>query len=177
MFWVGWEWNVPLRGDSYEPSPFSPPHWNRLPLHPEESNLSEGWLWHAPSCDWVFLAGARLMFSDPAPTSKVKRIKTDEGSRICYEVHIMPRLLILWKVLLLVFQSFSTVSRINSELTNVRRNTIREIKSRRMRWTGHVARMGDSRGIYKVLLGKPEGMRILTTDQGVDWRIILRWIF
>jgi hypothetical protein len=126
---------VPLRGDSDESSPFSPPHWNRLPLHPEQSNLSEGLLWHAPSCDWVFLAGTRLVFSDPAPTSKVKRIKTDEGSRICYEVHVMPRLLIFWIVILLIFQSYSTVLRISSELTNVRSNTIREIKYR-MRWGG-----------------------------------------
>jgi len=139
---------VPLTGDSYESSPFSPPHWNRLPLHPEQSNLSEGWLWHASSCDWVFLAGARLVFGDPAPTSKVKRIKTDEGSRICYEVNVMPRLLTFWNIILLVFQSFATVLRINSELTNVRLNAIREIKSRRMRWAGHVARMGESRGVY-----------------------------
>ena len=31
------------------------------------------------------------------------------------------------------------------------------IKSRRMRWTGHVARMGEERGVYRVLVGKPEG--------------------
>jgi len=33
------------------------------------------------------------------------------------------------------------------------------IKSRRMRWAGHVARMGEKRGVYRVLLGKPEGKR------------------
>ena len=33
---------------------------------------------------------------------------------------------------------------------------IRVIKSRRMRWARHVARMGEMRGIYRVLLGKPE---------------------
>jgi len=33
------------------------------------------------------------------------------------------------------------------------------IKSRRMRWAGHVARMGDGRGVYRVLVGKPEGKR------------------
>ena len=37
----------------------------------------------------------------------------------------------------------------------------RVIKSRRMRWAGHVARMGKSRGVYRVLLGKPEGKRPL----------------
>jgi hypothetical protein len=40
-------------------------------------------------------------------------------------------------------------------------NIVRVIKSRRMRWTGHVARMGDERGVYRVLVGKPEGMRPL----------------
>ena len=34
---------------------------------------------------------------------------------------------------------------------------VRVIKSRRMRWAGHVARMGEERGVYKVLVGKPEG--------------------
>jgi hypothetical protein len=35
-------------------------------------------------------------------------------------------------------------------------NIIRHIKSRRMRWVGHVARMGEDRNMYKVLVGKPE---------------------
>jgi len=35
------------------------------------------------------------------------------------------------------------------------------IKSRRMRWAGHVARMGEVRGVYRVLVGKPEGRRPL----------------
>jgi hypothetical protein len=34
---------------------------------------------------------------------------------------------------------------------------IRQIKSNRMRWAGHVARMGEGRNIYRVLLGNPEG--------------------
>jgi hypothetical protein len=38
---------------------------------------------------------------------------------------------------------------------------IRVIKSRRIRWTGHVARMGERRGVYSVLVGKPEGKRPL----------------
>ena len=40
-------------------------------------------------------------------------------------------------------------------------NILRVIKSRRMRWTGHVARMGEERGVYRVLVGKPEGKRPL----------------
>jgi hypothetical protein len=34
---------------------------------------------------------------------------------------------------------------------------IRQIKSRGMRWAGHVARMGEGRKVYRVLVGKPEG--------------------
>jgi hypothetical protein len=38
---------------------------------------------------------------------------------------------------------------------------IRMIKSRRMRWAGHVARMGVKRNAYRILVGKPEGKRPL----------------
>ena len=40
-------------------------------------------------------------------------------------------------------------------------NIVRVIKSRRMRWAGHVAHMGEERGAYGVLVGKPEGKRPL----------------
>jgi len=40
-------------------------------------------------------------------------------------------------------------------------STVRVIKSRRMRWAGHVARMEEGRGVYRVLEGKPEGKRPL----------------
>ena len=40
-------------------------------------------------------------------------------------------------------------------------NIMRAIKSRRMRWAGHVARMGEERGLYRVLVGKLEGKRPL----------------
>jgi len=40
-------------------------------------------------------------------------------------------------------------------------NIVRVIKSRRMRWAGHVARMDEERGAYRVLVGKPEGKRPL----------------
>jgi hypothetical protein len=36
-------------------------------------------------------------------------------------------------------------------------NIIRAIKSRRMRWEEHVARMGEKRGAYRILAGRPEG--------------------
>ena len=38
-------------------------------------------------------------------------------------------------------------------------NIVRVIKSRRMRWAGHVARIEEGRGVHKVLVGKPEGKR------------------
>ena len=40
-------------------------------------------------------------------------------------------------------------------------NTVRVVKSRSMRWAGHVARMGEGRGVHRVLVGKPEGKRPL----------------
>ena len=40
-------------------------------------------------------------------------------------------------------------------------NIVRVVKSRRMRWAGHVARMGDGRGVHRVLIGKREGKRPL----------------
>jgi len=55
-------------------------------------------------------------------------------------------------------------------------NIICVIKSRRMRWAGHVARMGERRRICRVLVGKPEGKNHLK-DPGVDGRIILKLIF
>jgi hypothetical protein len=51
----------------------------------------------------------------------------------------------------------------NGELHNLYSSPdiIREIKSRRMRWVGHVARMGDGRNVYRVLVGKSVGKRPL----------------
>ena len=51
----------------------------------------------------------------------------------------------------------------NKELNDlyVSPNIVWEIKSRRMRWAGHVARMGEWRGVYRVLVGKHEGKRPL----------------
>jgi hypothetical protein len=40
-------------------------------------------------------------------------------------------------------------------------NIVRLIKSRRLRWAGHVACMGEGRGVYRVLIGRPEGKRPL----------------
>jgi hypothetical protein len=51
----------------------------------------------------------------------------------------------------------------NEELNNLYSspNIVRVIKSRRMRWAGHVARMGEGRGAYRILVGRPEGRRPL----------------
>ena len=51
----------------------------------------------------------------------------------------------------------------NEELNNLycSPNIVRVIKSRRMRWAGHVARMGKGTGVYRVLVRKPEGRRPL----------------
>jgi len=44
-------------------------------------------------------------------------------------------------------------------------NIVWVVKSRRMRWAGHVARMGEDRGVHRVLVGKPEGKRPLETPR------------
>jgi hypothetical protein len=51
----------------------------------------------------------------------------------------------------------------NEELHNLYSSPdiIRQVKSRRLRWAGHVARMGEERKVYKVLVGKPEEKRPL----------------
>jgi len=65
----------------------------------------------------------------------------------------------------------------NEELNDVYSSPkiVRVIKSRRMRWAGHVARVGEERGLYRVLVGKPEG-KSHWGDLGVDGWIILGWI-
>ena len=66
----------------------------------------------------------------------------------------------------------------NEELNNLYSspNIVWVIKSRRMRWAGHVASMEEGRGVHKVLVGKPEGKRPLGRKR-LRRRIILRWIF
>jgi hypothetical protein len=51
----------------------------------------------------------------------------------------------------------------NEELHNLYSfsDIIRQVKSRRMRWAGHVASMGEDRKLYEVLVEKPEGKRLL----------------
>jgi hypothetical protein len=58
----------------------------------------------------------------------------------------------------------------NDELHNLYslQNIVRMIKSRRIRWAGHVACMGEGRGVYRVLVGRPKGKR----PRGRPWH---RW--
>ena len=55
-------------------------------------------------------------------------------------------------------------------------NIVRVIKSRGMRWAGHVTRMGEERGVYRFLVGKPEGKRPLgrSRRRWVDIRMELQ---
>ena len=65
----------------------------------------------------------------------------------------------------------------NEELSDLYSSTniVRVIKSRRMRWTGHVARMGVEKGAYRVLVGNRRE-RDHWGDLGIDVWIILGWI-
>jgi hypothetical protein len=54
-------------------------------------------------------------------------------------------------------------------------NMVRVVKSRRMRWEGHVARMGEDRGVHRVLVGKPEGKRPLAIPRR-RWEDNIKWI-
>jgi hypothetical protein len=60
----------------------------------------------------------------------------------------------------------------NEELHNMYSSPdiIRQVKSRRMRWAGHVARTGEERKLYKVLVGNPEGKRPLGRPRG-RWQV------
>jgi hypothetical protein len=66
----------------------------------------------------------------------------------------------------------------NEELDNLYSSPsiIRMIKTRRMRWAGHVARMKEKRNAYRILVGKPEGKRPLGSPRRRGWTI-LKWIF
>ena len=55
-------------------------------------------------------------------------------------------------------------------------NIVRVVKSRRMRWAEHLARMGEGRVVHRVLVGKPVGKRPVGTPRH-RWRIIISWIF
>ena len=56
---------------------------------------------------------------------------------------------------------FECLAETLSTIKQLMYNIVRGIKWRRMRWAGHVARMGEERGVYRVLLGKLVGKRPL----------------
>jgi hypothetical protein len=62
----------------------------------------------------------------------------------------------------------------NEELNDVycSTNIVRVVKSRRIRWAGHVVRMGEERGVYRVLVVEPKGKSNLG-HPGIDGRITL----
>ena len=70
----------------------------------------------------------------------------------CFCINIV----VFWLIQILYVICTHTLKRLYSSP-----NIVRVIKSRRMRWAGHVARMGEGRGVYRVLVGKPEGKRPL----------------
>jgi hypothetical protein len=65
----------------------------------------------------------------------------------------------------------------NEELHNLYSSPsiIRTIKSRSMRWAGHVAEMGEKRHAYRILVGNPEGKRPLGRP-GRRWVDKIKWI-
>jgi len=65
----------------------------------------------------------------------------------------------------------------NKELSDLYSSpdVIRVIKSRRMRWAGHVTQMCERKCVYRVLVGNLK-QRDYLEDPGVDGRVILRWI-
>jgi hypothetical protein len=65
----------------------------------------------------------------------------------------------------------------NEELHNLYSspNIITMVKSRRMRWAGHVARMGETRIAYRILVGKPEGKTPLGRPRH-EWVDNNKWI-
>ena len=74
--------------------------------------------------------------------------------QLCNKIASVKQKLIFW---------FLNIFFANEELNELYSlpNIVRVVKSRRMRWASHVARMGEDRGVHRVLVGKPEGNRPL----------------
>jgi hypothetical protein len=64
----------------------------------------------------------------------------------------------------------------NDELCNLYSspNIFRVIKSRRVRWAGHVARLAEGRGVFRVLVGRPEGKRSQERPRR-GWEYNIKW--
>ena len=83
---------------------------------------------------------------------------------------------LIFFILILIHESGEWRRLHNEELHSLYRspNTVRVIKSRRLRWAGHVARMEEGRSAFRILTDKPTGKSPLG-DLGVDGRTILEW--
>ena len=67
-------------------------------------------------------------------------------------------------VVIIIFVNYLYARKLHNEELNdlySLSNIVRVVKSRRMRWAGHVAHIGEDRGVHRVLVGKPEGQRPL----------------
>ena len=64
-----------------------------------------------------------------------------------------------FKIVNIMFNKIGNVNNVELNDLYSSPNIVRMIKSRRMRWAGHVARMSEERVVYRVLVGKPEGRR------------------
>ena len=73
------------------------------------------------------------------------------------------------KTLTYASETGTLTERDRKQLNIFERKVYRSIWVRRMRWAGHVAHMGEERGLYRVLVGKPEGRRPLG-------RLRRRWV-
>jgi hypothetical protein len=71
-----------------------------------------------------------------------------------------------------MFYLYLKICSLKQELPNI----VRVVKSRRMRWAEHVARMGEDRGVHRVLVGKYEGKRPLGRSRR-RWEDNIKWIF
>ena len=105
----------------------------------------------------AFLTGSALRTGQGIPISKVIPYVQGLGLFMSIPLSILRRLL-------------------NEELHSLYRspNIVREIKSRRLRWAGHVARMEEGKGTFKILTDKPTVKRPWG-GLGVDGRTILEW--
>jgi hypothetical protein len=73
-------------------------------------------------------------------------------------VRAVKKVQIQFSLLMLIFLSKNVITMTKC---NVIISLLWVVKSRRMRWAGHVARMGEDRGVHRVLVGRPEGKRPL----------------
>jgi hypothetical protein len=93
-----------------------------------------------------------------------------------YVVHTLP-MLFIFKISILVFNFTTGWRRLHCEdLYDLHSPNIIRVNKPRKRWAGRVARMGEMRSAYRILVGSREGRNHLE-DSGIDGKIVLKWIF